>query len=61
MANEMTVNNTQVPAVPKAAVPGCIERTHRYPVVDEERAGKIMDDHIKTFRILKAGYGLNQV
>lgn len=40
MANEMTVNNTQVPAVPKAAVPGCIERTHRYPVVDEERAGK---------------------
>ena len=46
MANEMTVNNTQVPAAPKAAVPGCIERTHRYTVVDEERAGKIMDDRV---------------
>lgn len=34
MANEMTVNNTQVPSVPKATVPCRIERTHRYPVVD---------------------------
>ena len=50
MANEMTVNNTQVPAVPKAAVPGCIERTHRYPVVDEERAGKIMDEVIGSIK-----------
>ena len=46
----MTVNNTQVPAVPKAAVPGCIERTHRYPVVDEERAGKIMDEVIGSIK-----------
>ena len=50
MANEMTVNNTQVPAAPKAAVPGCIERTHRYTVVDEERAGKIMDEVIGSIK-----------
>lgn len=50
MANEMTVNNTQVPSVPKATVPCRIERTHRYPVVDQERAGKIMDEVIGSIK-----------
>lgn len=46
MLNEMTIHNTQVPAMPKEVRTGCIERPRRYPVIDAKRAGKMINEVI---------------